>query len=565
MSTDAQSRTCPVPLLLPGGDQVDACQRFAVQQFANVICCLKLVAVHRPACGFQMPGHIRASSFQRVTAARARHAAQFLNMSPQARAINGGIVHGNRVFVHLWRQARRSDTILRIPSELQTHRRVQIGIFNPPGPFFDRSFLMPFEPLLHFQPPCLSRRGFLTTAMTGLAASTFAGRIAANAAQLKKEGRSCVLVWLAGAPSQLETWDPKPGTDSGGPTKSIRTAASGVQIAEHWPKLARQMRDVSVIRSLKGREAAHERGTYHLHTGRRMGGPTKFPNFGSVVADQIGDSGSDLPNFVSIGRTLSSGFLGVSVAPFSVDRPGQLPQNVAKIAADPVMRRRLELLGRQEADFAFAGAQGLVEERKTLYERAVRMMNSPRLKAFQMEGESASVQEAYGKSTFGQGMLVARRLIEAGVPFVEVRRGGWDMHNSIFDRIGGAAGEVDRALSQLLVELKQRGRLEKTLGICMVEFGRMPKINSSTPKPRRDHWARNFNLLLAGGGIRGGRVVGRTSENGQEIVDRELAVEDLFQTLCQVMQIDASEELYTPDGRPLKIVDGGEPIRELLS
>ena len=417
--------------------------------------------------------------------------------------------------------------------------------------------ITPHPPTLFDMP--LSRRQAL-----GLSAASLLGPLGLHAEQIKKQQRACILVWLAGAPSQMETWDPKPGTGNGGPTKAIKTALPGVSIAEHWPQMAKALGEVAIIRSMVGKEAAHARGTYHLHTGRRMGGPEKHPNFGSVVAAELGDTNSELPNFVSVGQTLSSGFLGVKVAPFIVNRAGQLPANVSTTVTSPRISRRLALLKAQDADLSEAGAATLVEEHRVLYERARRLMTSPKLKAFKLNDEPAARQQAYGKNQFGQGLLVARRLVEAGVPFVEVRRGGWDMHNSLFTRIKPAAAQVDRGVASLLGDLKRRGLLDRTLVIVAGEFGRTPKVNSKSPAPGRDHWARNFGVMLAGAGIRGGRVVGKTSANGQEVVDGAVSVEDLFQTICRAMKIDADKELYTPGGRPLTIVDGGKPISEIL-
>ncbi len=411
---------------------------------------------------------------------------------------------------------------------------------------------------LHQSVP-LSRRQAL-----GLSAASLLAPLGLHAEQLKQQQRACILVWLAGAPSQMETWDPKPGTSNGGPTKAIKTSLPGISIAEHWPRMAKSLKDVAIIRSMVGKEAAHARGTYHLHTGRRMGGPEKHPTFGSVVAGELGDTNSDLPNFVSIGKTLSSGFLGVNVAPFIINRAGQLPADVATALASPRVSRRLALLKAQDAELSQAGAAKLVEEHRVLYERARRMMTSPRLKAFKLDTEPAARQQSYGKNRFGQGLLVARRLVESGVPFVEVNKGGWDMHNSLFTRIKPAAGEVDGGVAALLKDLKQRGLLDRTLVIVAGEFGRTPKVNTKSPAPGRDHWARNFGVLLAGAGIQGGRVVGKTSADGQEVVDRAVSVEDLFQTICRAMKINADKELYTPGGRPLKIVDGGKPIGEIL-
>lgn len=411
----------------------------------------------------------------------------------------------------------------------------------------------------------LTRRHFLQVAGASVAGAGFLGQISLHADELKKNGRACILVWLGGAPSQMELWDPKPGTANGGETKAIDTAVSGIKIAHFWPKVAQRMKDVALLRTIVGKEAAHERGAYHLHTGRRLTGASRHPNFGSVVAHEIGDPKSDMPNFVSVGSTLSSGFLGVQFAPFEVSRPGELPENVAKPVGDDRLSRRLALLDSQNKDFAKTGAEKLVQERQTLYERANKLVNSPRLKAFQLDGEKDETKTAYGAGKFGQGLLVARRLVESGIPFVEVQRGGWDMHTDLYDRIKPAAAEVDQGLSQLLIDLKQRELLAKTLVICMGEFGRTPKLNSRGGKPGRDHWARNFNVLLAGGGIKGGQAIGKTSDNGQEITDRPLSVDDLFQSFCKAMTIDAGKELYTPEGRPLKIVDGGQPVKELFA
>lgn len=410
----------------------------------------------------------------------------------------------------------------------------------------------------------LSRRNFLQTAALGVGGSSLLSQFRLHAEDLKKEGRSCILLWLAGAPSQLETWDPKPGTPNGGETKKIQTQTPGVEIAHHWPKIAGVMNEIAVIRAMTGKEAAHERGTYHLHTGHRMMGIEKFPHFGSVVARELGDPQSDIPNFVSIGQTLSSGFLGVQVAPFIIDRPGMLPDNVVNTTSDVRQRRRLALLSQQENEFSQAGATALVKEQSELYQKANLMMTSPRLKAFQFDDEPAAMQEAYGKSQTGQGLLVARRLVEAGVPFVEVRSTGWDMHANLFRSMERRAPEVDQGLSQLLLDLKQRGLLEKTLVLCMGEFGRTPKINARPPAPGRDHWVRNFNLLMAGAGIKGGQVIGKTDENGQEIIEDPVQVDDLFQSMCKAMQMDADMELHTPVGRPVRLVEGGAVIKGLF-
>ncbi|MEW4489580.1 DUF1501 domain-containing protein [Thalassoglobus sp. JC818] len=414
----------------------------------------------------------------------------------------------------------------------------------------------------------ITRRNLLRLAGGGFASLAGAGflkSLGVNAEELKRQGRSCIMVFLNGAPSQMETWDPKPGHENGGPTKTIQTAQPGVEFAEYWPKLAKLAGEFSVIRSMKGKEAAHERGRFHLRTGHRLLGPTRFPHFGSLVAHKLGDPESDIPNFVSLGNTVSSGFLGVEVAPFIVDQAGQLPANVKAMQTGPRQQRRMELLSLQDQDLGTSGAKRIAHEHQELYRKASKLMTSSRLNAFTLAGESDKTKQSYGNHAFGKSCLVARRLVESGVPFVEVQRGGWDMHQSLWQNIPKTAGEVDQGVSALWEDLRDRGLLEKTLVVCLGEFGRTPKINQKTPAVGRDHWAKNFNLLIGGSSIRGGVCVGQTSPDGLDITDRPVSVEDLFATLCTAMDMDPYEELITPEGRPLQIVSEGFEVSEILS
>ncbi|HET6880952.1 MAG TPA: DUF1501 domain-containing protein [Pirellulales bacterium] len=408
----------------------------------------------------------------------------------------------------------------------------------------------------------VSRRRFMAIGGAALAGGGLLGQISLHADELKKQGRSCILVWLAGGPSQMETWDPKPGTANGGQTKAIGTAVSGVQIAEYWPLLAKSLDRWGLIRSMTNKEGAHERATYQLHTGRRPTGSLKFPNIGSVVAEYLGSRDAELPNFVSIGQTIGSGFLGVSSQPFIVNKPGSLPDDVAHTVPTDHLQRRLAQLREQNREFAMAGARALAVEQQGLYNQATRMILSPKLKAFQLEGESDATRAAYGKSAFGQGLLVARRLVESGVPFVEVHRGGWDNHQEIFKAMPKMAGEVDQGITALADDLNERGLLEKNLVICMGEFGRTPKVN---PRAGRDHWPKTFSVLLTGAGIRGGRVIGKTTPDGMDVADHPVAVEDLFQTICAAIGLDPTTTLEAPNGRPIQIVDGGQLITGLFS
>src|SRR5262245_59915479 len=260
----------------------------------------------------------------------------------------------------------------------------------------------------------VSRRGFLQMAgATGLGLSNV---LAGRAAELKKQNRACILLWMAGGPSQFESFDPKPGADTQGPTKAISTDVPGLQIAEHWARMARVMNDMAVIRSMTSKEGNHGRATYLLHTGYPPSGGIVHPGFGSLVSQQLGSADFDLPHFVSISRqTLGASFLGVRHAPFVVTNPNQPPDNLALPVTGKRLTRRLELMKELEAPLAATGAGSLVRDHRALYEQTAQMALSPRTRAFDLAGEPDRLRDDYGRSAFGQGCLMARRLVEAGV------------------------------------------------------------------------------------------------------------------------------------------------------
>jgi uncharacterized protein (DUF1501 family) len=226
------------------------------------------------------------------------------------------------------------------------------------------------------------------------------------------------------------------------------------------------------------------------------------------------------------------------------------------------LNRRLELLRQQNADLGKSGANEIAVSQQGLYDQAARMVLSPRLKAFDLKNEPDKMRDAYGRNGFGQGLLMARRLVEAGVPFVEVRRGGWDNHVDLWKGVPRQAGDVDPAIAQFVRDLKSRGLLDTTLVVCMGEFGRTPKINN---RAGRDHYPKAFSVLLAGSGIRGGQVIGKTSGNGTDVATRPVTIPDLFQTFCRALKLNPAVEMVTPQGRPVKIVDEGSPVSELFA
>ncbi len=377
---------------------------------------------------------------------------------------------------------------------------------------------------------------------------------------------SCILLWMAGGPTPFETFSPKPGHENGGETKAIDTSVAGIQVSENFPHVAGVMQDAALIRSMTSKEGSHPRASYLLHTGYVPTANVKYPAFGSIVAQQQPRAELDLPAFVrigSFGRDLGGGgLLGIEYDPFVMPEAGKLPTNAAPTTKVPRYSRRLDLLGRLESDHAASGAAHEVAEHQKLYQKASRMILSSQMKAFELDEEPSKVREAYGDSKFGLGCLLARRLVEAGVPSIEVTLGGWDTHFDNFPRVKELAGQVDQPLASLITDLKQRGLLDSTLVIWMGEFGRTPRIN---PRAGRDHYPRAFNVLLAGGGIQGGQVIGSTDESGSEVTDRPVTPSDLLQTFCKSLKIDASYENIAPNGRPIKIVDGGSPVSELFA
>jgi hypothetical protein len=416
----------------------------------------------------------------------------------------------------------------------------------------------------------VSRRTFLRGLAAGAAGLGVLGwkdTVALHADELRRRGMACILLFMRGGPSQLETFDPKPGTEHGGPTRASSTAASGVQIAEHWSRVAAAMKDIAVVRSMTNREGEHARAAYQLHTGYVPGGGVKHPSIGSLVASELGAADFDLPHFVSIGNratTVGSGFLGMQFAPFVVANAEQMPGNVELPQGVNSARfgRRLDLLKDLEQDFASAGGAPRVTAHQTLYGSAAQMVLSPRLKAFDVRDEKDAVRDRYGRNAFGQGCLLARRLVEQGVTFVEVESNGWDTHQDNFNRVNSLSETVDPAFAALVTDLKERGMLERTLVIWMGEFGRTPRIN---PNTGRDHYPRAFNVALAGAGIRGGQVIGATSADGTDVKERPVGVADLFCTFCQALKINPRKENMSPVGRPIKIVDGGQPVKELFA
>jgi hypothetical protein len=403
----------------------------------------------------------------------------------------------------------------------------------------------------------VSRRAFLG-ALAGLG---LAGRLGARAAELRRQGRACILLWMAGGPSQFETFDPKPGAATQGPTKAIDTAVPGVRIAEHWTRTAGVMKELGVLRSLTSTEGNHGRATYLLHTSYAPSGGIVHPGFGSLMAQDLAPADFDLSHVVSIsGPSASSSFLGVRYAPFVITDPNRPPDNLPSPVSGDRLGRRLELL-RELEDEPGRPPASLVKDHQALYAQTARLVTSPRTRAFRLEEEPDRVREAYGRSAFGQGCLMARRLVEAGVSYVEVESSGWDTHGNELASLKKLIPPVDQGFAALVADLKARGLLERTLVIWMGEFGRTPQMNLTAG---REHFPTAFNAVLAGSGVRGGRVIGATDALGTQVVERPITVPDLFCTFCHALGMDPRRENQSNVGRPLKVVEHGAAVREVF-
>jgi uncharacterized protein (DUF1501 family) len=410
----------------------------------------------------------------------------------------------------------------------------------------------------------VTRRRFLQTlaGSSALAGLHWMGSPASVAEELRRQGKAVILLWMAGGPSQFETLDPKPGAPNQGPTKSIATSVPGTRIAEHWPRLAGAMKEAAVIRSMTSSEGNHGRATYLLHTSYPPSGGITHPGIGSQVAAELGQSAFDLPPFVSIsGPSVSSGFLGVKYSPFVVSNPSQPPDNLPSPVPRGRLQRRLGLLREMEATAGNSAMAPLIRDHQALYDQTARMVLSPRTAAFSLAGEPEKIRDFYGRSPFGQGCLMARRLIEAGVSFVEVQSSGWDTHGNELPALKKLIPPVDRGTAALLADLKARGLLERTLVIWMGEFGRTPQINLTAG---RDHYPQAFSLFLSGCGIKGGLVLGATDARGAEVIERPVLVADLFCTFCKALGINPRKEKDSDVGRPVKIVETGRAITEVF-
>ncbi len=437
------------------------------------------------------------------------------------------------------------------------------------------------------------RRHFLKSAAVGcagLSLSPLGSRISSAWEERppeKKPKRKCLLLWMVGGPSQLDTFDLKPGHANGGEFKPMPTKVPGIQISEHLPQIGQWADQLAIVRSLSTKEGDHGRGTYLVRTGHQPQGPVRYPSIGALVSNALRRPELTLPQQVSINAyrifnqdAFGPGFLGPSASPLVVGASdaGLQPAGEASNAASSYaqlkvedvapaanlstdqLRRRQALWQQFESDFVATHRHAAPLAHQTTYDRAWQMMHSDAAKAFDLDEEPAAVRDRYGKGRFGQGCLMARRMLERDVPFVEVTLGsiannaiGWDTHLDNFRAVKELSAELDAGWGTLLSELADRGLLEETTILWIGEFGRTPKINA---QGGRDHFPNAWSCVLGGGGIHGGQVYGKTTADGMEVDSGKCDIGDVLATLFTALGIDPSAENISPERRPIKLAEG---------
>lgn len=413
----------------------------------------------------------------------------------------------------------------------------------------------------------MSRRHFMShlagaSALTG-SALAMGHTLTSRGFELNRNRKAAILLWMGGGPSTIDMFDMKPGRATGGPFKPIATTGD-VQISEHLPMIAKNMDKLSIVRSMSTREADHQRGRYYMHTGYVPNPDMTHPSYGSVISHELAQTRPELqiPPFIAVGGgSEGPGFLGMAWAPFSVNGNGEV-RNLNMGMEPSRLTRRMQALSLLESGFIKDNRGIAASEHAKVLDKTLSLMTSQQLAAFKVDGEPAEVQERYGRNNFGRGCLMARRLVEVGVPFVEVDLGGWDNHQNIFTTLENQLlPTLDRAMSALVEDLSQRGMLDDTVILWMGEFGRTPGINANNG---RDHWARGWSVVVGGGGLKSGIAIGQTTEDGMSVEGESHSSEDLMATICQALGISLETTFTSRSGRPMKIANSGKVIKDLI-
>lgn len=429
--------------------------------------------------------------------------------------------------------------------------------FSKPDEFTRRQFL------------ANAARAYLGVHLFPMFGASIAEAAPANAAQVAK-AKHIIYLFMSGGMSHLDTFDPKPKKkDVMGKTQAIASAADDIQLGHYLTHTAKVMDKVAVINSMTSVQGAHEQGAYVMHTSYNMRGTIKHPSLGSWVMKLGGRINQDIPGFVSIDTPSDhsgGGFFGAKYAAAPIGSPHEGLQDSRRVGevSKENFDRRLSLADKLNQKFHGRYANADVQAYQDLYQEAIRLMNSKDLKAFNLNEESEETKKLYGPGRFAQGCLLARRLVEHGVRFVEVQLGGWDTHYDNFTAVEGRCSEFDQAYAALITDLEKRGKLQETLVVVATEFGRTPEIKSEH-KEGRDHHPSAYTCLLAGGGIKGGYKHGETDATGNRVRKDPVTVQDFNATIAKAMGLPHDLVIMSPSKRPFKIADKGTPVDDVFA
>ncbi len=430
-------------------------------------------------------------------------------------------------------------------------------------------------------PEGMTRRHFMTHLAGASAmmapAMTLTNTLLANATDLRRRHKSCIMLWMGGGPATIDMWDLKPGQPTGGEFKPIGTSLPGLEISEHLPMMAKEMKSLAVVRSMSTKEADHNRGRYYMHTGYVPNPNIEHPSYGAVIAHELAAKVPELeiPPFVSVGGgSEGPGFLGMTWAPFVVSQNGDV-RDLRMGVDQNRLAQRMAMLNTTETSFLqqigggdlaalnSGGPTTPAGDHAKILRKTYSLMTSKQMEAFKVNSEKKEVMDRYGNTNFGKGCLMARRLVEIGVPFIEVDLGGWDTHANNFTTLKNQKlPELDKAFSALVADLNERGLFDDTVIVWLGEFGRTPRINGGAG---RDHWARSWSVVVGGGAFKRGVVVGKTSADGTNVETEPYTSQDLMASVIKALGISLDTTFTSNNGRPMKIANSGKVIKELFA
>ncbi|MEQ1840748.1 MAG: DUF1501 domain-containing protein [Verrucomicrobiales bacterium] len=428
----------------------------------------------------------------------------------------------------------------------------------------------------------LSRRRFVASAAKAALGVSILPIGAGNKLRAAGAGKAehCIFFYMAGGMTHMETFDPKPGTETGGKTKGIATGVAGVELAEFMPELAKRFSDIAVVRSMTQKTGDHRGGAYWMRTSYEPRATIIHPSLGPWAQTLLGKKHDTLPDSVVIGgggEHPGAGFFGPALSPLPIGDPDKGVQNAAPYkGVEDLFEKRLDLMNTFDESFRRKFQTDEVKAYTQFYDETLKLMKSEDLATFDLTLEEKYDEKVqrYGNTRVGKGAMLAKRLVSSGVRFVEVVSGGWDMHNDLWNAIQGTGGDLDKALASLIDDLKAEGLFEKTIIAVGTEFGRTPVINVNGG---RDHHPRVFSTMFAGGGISGGQVYGSSDAKGMAVAENPVEPKDFNATIAYAMGLDLNKVVYAPSGRPFLvaghtvdpatkgIVSEGKPIMDLFS